>query len=221
MIKLVEEVKKPDEPGWYMTRVENLSLQELQLFVNFMEAHGFPVKLPDDPKTALEKSLMLAEVHFALVNGDPIVSPLAHHKDNFGGVCVEVNTMLVYFCHTAECGGLYYWTGDEDPAVSRQPPELLSTVPPDGCMRVVLLNGNTWHLSQYVEGHGVRGVLVLQGPTPTIANEVALAYAAVAGNSGPSARARELFGMPLLSSVLDEFSARVLSGLILSAAGSV
>jgi hypothetical protein len=148
--------------------------------------------------------------------------------------------MIVYFRHTAECGGLYYWTGDEDPAVSGQPPELLSTVPPDGCVRVVLLDGDTWHVPQPVKGNGERVSFVFQceiaddeddsddeddendsddeNDEDENEDDVALAYTAVAGDSGPSARASELFGMPLWSSVLDECSARVLSGLILQPA---
>jgi len=222
--ELVREVEQPNEPGWFMTGIENLSRPSLQYFVTFMETRGFPVELPDDPNVGLKKSEMLAEVHFAQVDGYRINSGLACHQDNFGGVCGKVHTMLVYFCHTAKCGGLYYWTGDKDPEVSGQRPELLSTVPPEGCMRVVLLNGKTWHIPQYVEGRGVRGVLVLQFPKRratqqrATANDVALAYAAVAGDSGPSARASKLFGMPFLVNALDECSAIALSGLILQPA---
>lgn len=115
--------------------------------------------------------------------------------------------MIVYFRHTAEQGGLYYWTGVDDPTVSGQPPELLSTVPPEGCVRVVLLDGDTWHVPQPVEGYGERVAFVFQCEIADDADDsddVALAYAAVAGDSGPSARASELFGMPpLWSSVLE------------------
>ena len=135
MAARIANVKKPVRPGWDMIRVEDLSVDELQYFGAFMKAHGFRVKLPVDPNAGLQNTDILAEVHCALVaGGDPMVSDLAPHQDSFGGVRVRCRTMIVYFRHTAECGGLYYWTGDEDPAVSGQPPELLSTVPPDGCV---------------------------------------------------------------------------------------
>jgi hypothetical protein len=198
---VIAKVKKPVRPGWDMFRVP-LSVDELQIFGAFMEAHGFRVKLPDDPIAGLQETDILAEVHCALVAGGPIVSDLAPHQDSFGGVRVRCRTMIVYFRHTAERGGLYYWTGVEDPTVSGQPPELLSTVPPEGCVRVVLLDGDTWHVPQPVEGYGERVSFVFQCEDDS--DDVALAYAAVAGDSGPSARASELFGMPpLWSSVLE------------------
>lgn len=71
---VIAKVKKPVRPGWDMFRVP-LSVDELQIFGAFMEAHGFHVKLPDDPIAGLQNTDILAEVHCALVAPSSLTWP--------------------------------------------------------------------------------------------------------------------------------------------------
>lgn len=159
--ELLARIEKPNNPCWNLHRVAP-SRDALLVVAAYMQDRGYPVALPADLGAGLLASVMLAEVHYARAAGARVVSGLCAHQDNYAGVSAECNSLIVYAANTADGGGLIHWTGDEDPTLSGRPGVLLSTAPPAGCMRAVLIPGNVWHAPEDLDGYGVRESFVFQ-----------------------------------------------------------
>lgn len=165
--ELLTDIDRPDGPCWNLYRVVP-SHNALLVIAAYMEDRGYPVALPADLEAGLRASVMLAEVHYARAAGSRVDSGLCAHQDNFTGVSVKCNSLIVYAANTANGGGLVHWAGDNDPTLSGRPGVLLSTAPPAGCMRAVLIPGTVWHAPECLNGFGVRESFVFQcrvGPT--------------------------------------------------------
>ena len=158
---LLAAVDRPASPGWEIHRVAP-TRDALLVVAAFMAERGFPVALPACLHAGLQASVMLAEVHVARAAGARVAAGLCAHQDNFAGVSVACNSLIVYAANTASGGGLVHWAGDEDPAISGRAGALLSTAPPTGCMRAVLIPGDVWHAPEDLDGFGVRESFVFQ-----------------------------------------------------------
>ena len=129
--------------------------------------------LDKTPTELLGQRLALMELHKAMTNGPPLVSPMqidisicqSIHKDDYSGVNGRVHTLLLLlqiYC-TAEGGELLLYGNGERPAEEPTAVIITNNIP-DGYVKVVLFHGDMWHCPAPIYGVGVCDIFVFKYP---------------------------------------------------------
>ena len=127
--------------------------------------------LDKTPTELLGQRLALMELHKAMTNGPPLVSPMqigipicqSIHKDDYSGVNGRVHTLLIYINCTAEGGELLLYGNGERPAEEPTAVIITNNIP-DGYVKVVLLPSDMWHCPAPIYGVGVCDIFVFKYP---------------------------------------------------------